>query len=194
MSTELLAEFTESLIALRQHVGPRHLVDPGPDVDLLRRMFMAAAAAPDHGRLRPWRFVVMGDGARARLGQAFVDALLERDASASEEDQLNAREKALRSPTLILAVADLRTPDPKVSDAERLVSLGCAVQNLLLSAVAHGFAAGLSSGQALASQALRQAFGIAEGEQAVCFISLGTQARQRPVRERPQVDEFVSWI
>lgn len=194
MSTELLAEFTESLIALRQHVGPRHLADPGPEPELLRRMFMAAAAAPDHGRLRPWRFIVIGDGARAHLGQAFVDALLERDASASLEEQQNARDKALRSPTLILAVADFRTPDPKVSDAERLVSLGCAVQNLLLSAVAHGFAAGLSSGQALASEPLRRAFEIAEGEQAVCFVSLGTQAKQRPVRERPQVDDFVRWV
>jgi len=194
MSTELLAEFTESLMVLRQQTGPRHLAAPGPSPELLRRLFAGVAAAPDHGQLRPWRFVVIGEAARAQLGEVFAAALLERDPSASAEEQATAREKAQRAPTLILAVADLRHHDPKVSEAERLVSLGCAIQNLLLGAVAHGFAAGLSSGRALGSQRLRYAYGIAEGEQAVCFISIGTAARVRPSKIRPEVDEFVRWV
>jgi nitroreductase len=73
-------------------------------------------------------------------------------------------------------------------------SLGCAVQNLLLAARARGFGSGLSSGRALHVPLMHQAFGLAEGEQPVCFISLGTPQRSRPIRPRPAVAEFVQRI
>ena len=189
-----LRALCDTWIHTRQHIGPKHLQAPGPDEAVLRQLFAAAAAAPDHGRLRPWRFVVLGDAARATLGQAFVDALLARDPEALPSQQEDARRKAFRGPTLILAIVDLRADDPDVPDIERVVSLGCALQNLLLAAHVRGFGSGLSSGRALNSEALRTAMGVAYGEQAVCFVSLGTPSRQRPVRERPTVDDFVRWI
>lgn len=189
-----IAELADALIQSRRHVGPRHLVEPAPDEGQLRELFTAAAAAPDHERLRPWRFLVLGSSARERLADCFAHALLERDASATAAQVEQAREKAFRAPLLILAIADLRAEQPDVSSAERLVSLGCAIQNLLLAAQARGFASGLSSGRALQSQVLRQAFGLHEGEQALCFISLGTASRVKPSRGRPSVDEFVAWI
>lgn len=184
----------DALIHGRQHVGPKHLVAPAPDERELRALFEAAAAAPDHRQLRPWRFLVLGAAARQRLAEVFAEALLARDAAATPEQLADAREKALRGPVLILAVADLRSEEPEVPVDERLVSLGCAIQNLLLAASARGYASGLSGGRALRSEVLRQAFDIAEGERAVCFISLGTPQRSRPVRVRPAVDEFVRWL
>lgn len=186
-------DWMETAILGRQHVGPKHLVAPGPSHQELVRMFHSAAAAPDHDQLRPWRFIVVGETSRDILGQAFADALLERDAKASPEQLQEARAKAFRGPCLVLAIADLRNPNPAVPDAEKFLSLGCAVQNLLLSAQSQGYASGLTSGKALSSRALRSAFELAEGEQAVCFISLGTQARQRPRKVRPAPDEFVTW-
>ena len=79
-----------------------------------------------------------------------------------------------------------------VSDAERLVSLGCAIQNVLLAAHAMGFGSGLTSGQALASPRLRALFGLHGHEQAVCCINIGTVARAKPARLRPAVAAFVS--
>jgi len=182
------------VLRARQHVGPKHLGEPAPDEATLRELFAAAAAAPDHGRLRPWRFLVLGAEARERLGRAFADALRERDPAATPEQAVEAHDKAFRGPVLILAIADLRADEPDVPSAERLVSLGAAIQNLLLAATARGYASGLSSGRAMGSQALRQAFDIAEGEHAICFISLGTALRDKPVRPRPAPDEFVRWI
>ena len=160
----------------------------------MRALFAAAAAAPDHRQLRPWRFLVLGATARETLSTVFVQSLLARDPAALPDQVEDARSKAFRGPVLILALADLRADEPDVPAIERIVSLGCAIQNLLLAARARGFGSGLSSGRALQSPLLRQAFGIADGEQAVCFISLGTPSRGRPVRPRPAVDDFVRWV
>ena len=91
-------------------------------------------------------------------------------------------------------MADLGQPSASVADSEKLVSLGCAIQNLLLGAQAIGYASGLTSGKALASHALRQVMGIAAAEQAVCFLSLGTCTQRRPPRRRPEPAQFVTWL
>ena len=67
-------------------------------------------------------------------------------------------------------------------DVERIVSLGCAIQNMLLMARAMGYGSGLSSGKALESASLRRAFGLSELERAACFVSFGTVSKARPVR------------
>ena len=184
----------DAAIQGRQHVGPKHLQAPGPDAAVLERLFQSAAAAPDHDQLRPWRFVVLGPQGRDALAQAFAQGLLERDAKASPEQLEDARAKAYRGPCLILAVADLSQPNPAVPDAEKYVSLGCAIQNLLLGAHALGFATGLTSGKALGSQALRQALRIGPLEQAICFINIGTLAKARPRKPRPLPADFVTWM
>ena len=192
----------EAWIHRRQHLGPKHLGEPGPDDALLRRLLAAAAAAPDHRQCVPWRFLVLGPQARHTLAEAFARSLLHRDPHAPAHAVDDARRKAFRGPVLLLAVARLATPEPSADPAlasvrvppwERLVSLGAALQNLLLAAQAHGFASGLTSGQALQDEALRQAFGLAADEQAVCFVNLGTALRQRAGRPRPAVDEFTQW-
>jgi nitroreductase len=187
-------DLVETLIHSRQHIGPKHLVEPGPSHEVLLRLLEAAAAAPDHEQLRPWRFIVIGADSRHRLAEAFAQALLERDPEVLTEQLEDARRKAYRGPVLLLAVVDLSRPNPDVPETEKLLSLGCAIQNLLLATLAHGFASGLTSGRALSSAALRQAFGIEEGEQAVCFINLGTASKARPRKARPSPLDFVTWV
>lgn len=191
---QAITDICDALIHTRQHIGPKHLAEPGPNPEQLRELFAAAAAAPDHKQLVPWRFLVLGDQARQRLSEAFVTALLARDPDALPAHIDDARKKAFRGAVLILAVADLRADNDEVHPLERVVSLGAAIQNLLLAAQARGFGSGLSSGRALHTAGLREAFGIAEGEHAVCFISLGTPQRSKAGRQRPAVDEFVNWL
>jgi nitroreductase len=178
----------------RQHIGPKNLAEPGPDEATLRAILSAGAAAPDHRQLRPWRFLVLGPAARDKLSQVFAEALQARDPLATPQQLDEARDKALRGPVLLMAIADLRADAPEVAPAERLVSLGCVIQNILLAAQARGFGSGLSSGRAMDSAAMRVAFDLAAGEQAVCFITLGTPRRARPMRLRPAVDDFVRWV
>ena len=186
------AEWAEALIHGRRTVLPRRLSDPGPDAAQLQRILGAAAAAPDHGELVPWRFVLVPDAQRAALAGVFEQALRERDAQATAEQLAQAREKAFRAPVLMLAIADLGAPDAEVPAHERLLSAGCAIQNMMLMATALGFGSALTSGKALASAGLRSLFGLRPVEQALCFLSIGTIASSRRARARPDVQRYVS--
>lgn len=186
------AKWAANLIHARRTVLPKRLTGPGPDQAELETILGAASAAPDHGQLLPWRFLLIPTGQRATLAELFSQALLERDASASIDQQAQAREKAFRAPTLLLLIVDGARGDPEVDMAERLISAGCAVQNVLLMATAMGFASALTSGKALKSQALRQRLSLSAEEHALCFISLGRAASQRVPRPRPTVADYFS--
>ena len=186
---------TCELIRARQTVLPKRLAGPGPDAGQTQAILAAAAAAPDHGQLLPWRFILVPDGQRATLADVFAQALLARDASATPEQLAQAREKAFRAPLLMLAVVDAaKGNDPDVDLNERILSAGCAVQNMLLMATALGFGSALTSGKALKSGTLRACFGLSAAEQALCFISIGTVASRRPARARPTVADYVSTL
>ena len=186
------ARLVEALIHSRRTILPKRLTEPGPDAADLQTILGAAAAAPDHGQLLPWRFVLVPEGQRATLADLFAMALLERDASATPEQQSQARDKAFRSPTLLLLIVDGGRGDPDIDLSERMVSAGCAVQNMLLMATALGYGSSLTSGKALKSQAVRTHLCLHVDEHAVCFVSLGSVASQRAPRKRPAVDNYLS--
>jgi nitroreductase len=191
----LLADEAVALIEARRTVLPKRLHAPGPDIRQVRTILTAAAAAPDHGGLVPWRFVIVPEARRALLGEAFAQALLERDRFASPEQVEQAREKAARAPLLLLAV--VRGPEDERDEipwSERHLSAGCAIQNMLLVATALGFGSALTSGKAMGSGPLRALFRLKESEQAVCFISIGTVDKAKPPRQRPAVEDYVSTL
>ena len=135
-----------TLITTRQTVLPKRLSEPGPNAWQVNNMFRAAAAAPDHHMIMPWRFVLVPPDRRAALADVFAQALLERDGAATPEQVAQACEKAFRSPFLALAIARLGLCEPDVDPLERMVSVGAAIQNFLLVAHSMGFAASLTSG------------------------------------------------
>lgn len=182
------------LIHTRQTILPKRLLAPGPDADQLHAILEAAAAAPDHGQLLPWRFVQVPPEQRAALGESFASALRERDADATADQLAQAREKAFRAPVLWLVVVNAACGDPDVDLNERLISAGCAVQNMLLMATALGFGSALTSGKALKSTPLRTLFGLQPHEHAPCFISVGTAQTRKPGRVRPHPSAYVSTL
>jgi nitroreductase len=182
-----------ALIGSRQNVSPKRLIEPGPSQAQLERLFFAAAAAPDHGQLLPWRFVIVPQDKRGLLADVFALALIDRDPGATLVQIEAAREKAHRSPLLMLAVARLVSDkEPEIPDVERMVSLGCAIQNILLTSHAMGFGSGLTSGQAMASPRMRALFSLGSDEAAVCFVNVGTVAKHKPARSRPPTQQFVT--
>ena len=90
----------------RRTILPKRLVAPGPNASQLATLYEAAATAPDHDQILPWRLIVFPETTRHSLGELFAQALLERDADATPEQMEQAREKAMRSPLLILLVVD----------------------------------------------------------------------------------------
>ena len=187
-----LVNTVATLMQVRQTILPKRLMQPGPDPAQLRLILEAAASAPDHGQLLPWRFVTVPDDARATLAQVFGEALLERDPQATSDQVSQAQEKAYRSPFLMLVVVDALRGDPEIDLHERIVSAGCAVQNVLLMATALGFGSALTSGKALKSTVLCRLFGLGPNEHALCFLSIGSVQSRRNARPRPVHDDFVS--
>ncbi len=193
-TTEVIADTAAALMYSRRTILPKRLALPAPDEGDMAQIFAAAAAAPDHGQLLPWRFVLIPVAERHRLGQVFVDALLERDSTASDLELNRAREKADRAPVLMLAVVDAVCGDPAIDLNERLISAGCAIQNMLLMATALGFGSALTSGKALKSAALRSLFNLSKSEHAVCFISLGSVVSNKRMSTRPDAKAFVTTL
>ena len=183
-----------TLIHTRQHTSPKRLGDPGPDREQIEKILSAAGAAPDHGLLTPWRLIIIPPERRHLLGEAFAEALTGRDAEATEVQKQEARAKASRGPFLVLVVVRL---DPELGPThpqERIISAGCAIQNMLLTAHAMGFGAGLSSGRALYSQQMKLLFGLGAHEQPLCFMTVGTVLRRKPARPRPVMTHYTSTL
>lgn len=189
---EALAALAAELIAARQTILPKRLGAPAPDAAQLQQIIGAAGQAPDHGSILPWRLVLVPQSERPRLADAFAAALLARDASATPEQAAQAREKAYRAPVLLLVAVDGERGDPRIDLNERLISAGCAVQNMLLMATALGYGSALTSGKALKDAGLRQLFGLGAGEHALCFLSLGTVQSRKRARVRPVPADYLS--
>ena len=187
-----------TLIGNRRTTLPKRMQEPGPDAACLQQILEAAGAAPDHDQILPWRFVIVPPAARPALADAFEQALVDRDPLATGAQREQAREKAFRSPLLMLAIVRLRDAASDgasdITEAERYVSAGCAIQNMLLVATAQSFGSALTSGKALQAAPLRKLFSLGSYEQALCFINIGTIASERPMRRRPAPDRYVSTL
>jgi nitroreductase len=172
------------LIKARRTTHPRHLLEPGPDEGQFAEIIGAAGYAPDHGCRGPWRFVRFPRSARRALGEAFDLSLLARNAAAPDIDRARARQKAFNAPTLVAAVLKLSGgSDTAVTDLDRTISLGCAIQNMLLLATAQGFGSAITSGRAVQAKPLRSLLRLEGHESVACFLSFGTAAEPEPQRE-----------
>ena len=183
----------QALISSRQNVSPKRLIAPGPSAEQLDELLALAATAPDHGLLQPWRFILVPVAQRHRLAEVFALALIDRDPGATLEQIEAAREKAHRAPLLLVSIACLGEREPDIPTLERMVSMGAAIQNLLLGAHALGYGAGLTSGQAMSSARLHRLCGLGTGEVAVCCVNIGTVVKRKAfARLRPRPTDLIS--
>jgi nitroreductase len=185
-------ESVNQLMCMRRTVRPKSLVLPGPDDNQLQALLAAAATSPDHNQLSPWRLVLIPNVQRQVLGEIFAEAISESEACISEERMSMCHEKAQRAPMLLLLIVDLEKGDQKTDLMERLISAGCALQNMLLLAQAMGYGSALTSGKALKSKALREGLGLTKAEQAVCFLNIGTALAPAPEKLPKNTRDFFS--
>ncbi len=187
-----LGSFAHGLIHSRQHVSPKRLINPGPSPFQKLEILNAAGAAPDHGKITPWHFYEVSSKSRNLLGDLFADALIARDPSATLTQVDEAKQKAFRGPLLLLATVNLNNELDNIPEQEKIISAGCAIQNVLLMANALGFGSGLSSGKALYSQKMRELFLFKDKEQPLCFITIGTISTHKPNKNRPDASSYTS--
>src|SRR5882672_7735981 len=127
----------DAMELLRTRFSASRLGEPGPSAEAVQAMLESAARVPDHGRLQPWRLLLIEGEARLDFGNVLAGALSRRNPLASVEALAREREKALRAP-LIVVVATRCDRSARVPVTEQIVSAGCAAHSIMLAAVAAG--------------------------------------------------------
>jgi len=163
---------TAVLTALIGRVSPLRLVDPAPANADLDQILAAGLRAPDHGRLRPWRFLVIRGAARHRFGDVLAESLKRRKQDLSESALQSEHDKALRAPLIIVVAAAVRG-NTKVPAIEQIVSAGAAAQNMLVAAHALGLGGFWRTGDAAYDDHVKQSFGLGANDEIVGFLYLG---------------------
>jgi len=183
----------QAIDALTTRYSAKTLLEPAPDAGALQLIFESAVRAPDHGRLRPWRFIVVRGAARERFGELLAQHLQRTQAAANEQALQRERAKALRAP-LIIVVAARCTPDVKIPLIEQQLSAGAAAHAMMLAAFALGFNAMWKTGSAAYDATLKQALDLSAGDAIVGFIYLGTEAARSALpAARPWADRVSYW-
>lgn len=188
---DTLPAFNPALAALlgRASVPARLLHDPGPDDPAIDLAVAAALRAPDHGGLRPWRFVVVRGAARAALGDVLAASLARRAPDSSPDRLALERLKPQRAPVVIVAGATLR-PDHPVPLWEQEACAAAGTMNLMNALDAQGFGAIWLSSAALRDDAVKAALGFAAGDALLGWIHAGTPGVERPRPSRPGPETF----
>lgn len=180
----------EAVELLLNRVSVSRLGDPAPDAAQRERLFRAAFRAPDHGQLRPWRFLTVEGEARNRLGDVFADALAAKG-DVKPEALEKARRNPLRAPLIVVAIARL-LPHPKIPEVEQLLTAGCAAHGILLAAHAEGLGAIWRTGDVAHDPAVARALGLEKNEQIIGFLYLGQVEGEPRTPPRLEPAYFVS--
>jgi nitroreductase len=179
----------DAIELLRSRYSASKLGAPAPSAEAVEAMLEAAARAPDHGRLHPWRLILIEGDARRSLGKILAESLARRNPLAGEEAQAREREKALRAP-LIIVVATRCDRSGKIPIVEQIVSAGCAAHGLMLAAFAQGLGAFWRTGEAAYDEAVKGALGVGSDDLIIGFIFVGTDTVGAPSWSRPVVQEL----
>ncbi|TYO89465.1 nitroreductase family protein [Oceanicella actignis] len=167
------------------------LQPPAPDDAELRTLLTAAARAPDHGKLEPWRFIVLRGAALARL------AALTRElggARGLDPDKVEKDASAFDGSPLAVAVIFSPKPSEKAPEVEQLLSAGAVCLGLLNAALAAGWGANWLTGwMAHDREFLTRGLDLAPHEGVAGFIHIGTERAAPPERPRPDLDRIVTW-
>src|SRR5260370_16303417 len=119
----------------------KQLGGPAPRAEQIARLLEAADRAPDHGRLKPWRFVAVNGAAREAFANAVAEARRDQMPAFTDEQMEIEREKIRRSPSILVAGCVVRKDIPKVPEIEQVIAVGAAVENLMLAATELGIGA-----------------------------------------------------
>jgi len=155
------------------------LIDPAPDADALDTMLRCALSAPDHAAMRPWQFITIEGDARLRLGDVFV--------AAKQSDEA-LRRKPLRAPLIVAVAAKIIPEHPKTPPVEQILSTGIAAQHIQIAARALGFGSVWLTGPMARHPHVKQALGLASGDEIVGFLYIGSLKKPAPEKSRPELD------
>ncbi len=167
----------ELLTAIDTRSSAGRLTQPGPTPEHLARILDAAAHAPDHGRLRPWQFIVLDAELREKFSFAAAAAKRVRLPTMSEEQFAAEREKITRSPSIVVVGCTVRREQTKIPEIEQVMATAAAAQNLFLAAHDLGYGVMWKTGAAAYDPAVKAMVGLAADDYIVGIMHLGTRLK-----------------
>jgi nitroreductase len=164
---------------------------PGPSEEELERIFASAVRAPDHGRLRPWHFVVIPEERRAAFGGLMADCLKRRNPAVSDTELQRERDKAFRSPVIVAVAAKVQRGH-KIPEIEQIASAAAAAQTIMLAAPALGYGAVWKTGAPAYDATVKRALGLSPEDDIIGFLYIGTRVGGPSPIPRPAAKDFVT--
>jgi nitroreductase len=175
----------------RRSVGMAFLKEPGPNAEELEQILTIGTRVPDHGKITPWRLVVIAGDARAQAGEKLAEIFARNNPGMDEASIEIERQRFLPAP-LTIGVISSPKPHPKVPEFEQLLSAGNVAFNLLHAAFALGFAASWITRWYTFDAEAASMLGAGEGERFVGFVHIGTPTAVIEDRPRPALADIVS--
>ena len=168
------------------------LTTPIPDQAEVEKLLPAAARTPDHGKLEPWRFIVLSKPALARL----ASLVLERGAALGiDPEKITKAHDQFAKADLAVVVVSAPKPSEKIPHIEQVYSAGAVCLALLNAGLAAGWGANWLSGWASHDRDfIRDGLGLADHETVAGLIHLGTETNAPPERPRPDLDAITTWV
>ncbi|MGP5212248.1 nitroreductase family protein [Psychrobacter immobilis] len=167
---------------------------PAPTHAQIETAIECAATAPDHKKLRPWRFIVTQGDARHELGNALVAAAqakaVQEGETLSEKDIAKTQAMPLRAPVIITVVTKIQA-HKKVPPFEQMLSAGAAVQNLILALKAQGFSTVWRTGLLCNEPAVKSYFNVGPDDYVTAFVYTGTSPKNEPARKPIDIESLV---
>jgi nitroreductase len=179
------------LIESRRSVPSRQLGEPGPDAAQLDRLLAAAIRVPDHGKLTPWRLLLIRGNARRELGERLAAIHRRHDPEAPDSVIAKDRERYNFAPLIVAVIAHTDPRHAKVPEQEQILSAGYVAYNLLLGAQALGFGAQILTGWAAYDRDAAALLQLGDDERVVAFVHIGSAREAAPERGRPPVADVV---
>jgi nitroreductase len=176
----------------RRSTPSRQLGEPGPDAAQLEQLLSTAIRVPDHGKLTPWRLLLIRGEARARLGERLAEIHRRKEPDIADSALSKDRERYNFAPLIVAVIARIDAQHAKIPQQEQLLSAGCVAYNLLLGAQALGFGAQWLTGWAAYDADVAALLGLSAQERIVSFVHIGTAREAAPERLRPDLAEIVS--
>lgn len=167
----------ELLTGIETRTSAARLTQPGPTPEHLARILDAAEHAPDHGRLRPWRIIVVDGESKDKFAFAAAQAKRARVPSMSDEQFAAEREKIGRSPTLVVIGCTVRRDQTKIPEIEQVVAAAAAAENLFLAAHGLGYGVMWKTGAAAYDDGVKATLGLAADDHIVGIMHLGTRVK-----------------
>lgn len=179
-------------LLLARHSSPsRQMEAPGPDEATLKRLLTAAIRVPDHGKLEPFRLILLRDQGKQQFGERVAALALQRKPDMSESKQAKEANRYRYAPLVVVVVASIDADSSKPA-IEQHYSAGCVAYNLLLGCQALGFGAQWLTGWAAYDENVGKLLGLGKHESVAGFVHIGTVHIEIPDRDRPKLKKLLS--